>query len=237
MTRLHDDTPLTDEELALAQRGTELLAAAMAHPEARAPRSLQASVAEAAARRRTPGAARGRARRWGPWLLAPGLATLVVAVAVLVGGREEVWGPPPTGVSLEQIAAVARRPADLPAPASSGGSPPLLAARVGRLSFPDWQARYAWQATGLRRDRVGGRAVTTVSYRYPGKATIAYAIVAGPPLGVGPGREVRLRGERYRVFQRAGRRTVTWTQAGHTCVIDAPSAVSATELVKLASWA
>jgi hypothetical protein len=43
-------------------------------------------------------------------------------------------------------------------------------------------------------------------------------------------------GERYRVSAGAGRRTVTWRQAGHTCVIDAPSSVSVPELVKLASW-
>ena len=138
---------------------------------------------------------------------------------------------------MAQVAAVARMPASSPAPAAIGGTPPLLAERVGRLAFPDWRADYDWRATGRRSDRVGDRAVTTVFYRDRDRTTIGYAIVAGPPVGPGPGRDVSLRGARYRVFASAGRRTVTWTQAGHTCVIDAPSTVSATELVKLASWA
>jgi hypothetical protein len=54
---------------------------------------------------------------------------------------------------------------------------------------------------------------------------------------VATGRDVTLSGGRYRVLTRAGRTTVTWTQAGHTCVIDAPATVAAAELVTLAAWA
>ena len=66
---------------------------------------------------------------------------------------------------------------------------------------------------------------------------LVYAIVAGSPLRPPAGRDVIREGARYRVVTRAGRTTVAWTQAGHTCVIDAPVAVSATELVTLAASA
>jgi hypothetical protein len=128
-------------------------------------------------------------------------------------------------------------PASAPAPAAIGGDPALLDARVDRIAFPDWREVYGWRASGRRSDRVGDRAVTTVAYADHDGTTLGYAIVAGRSVGPGPGRDVSLRGARYRVSASAGRRTVTWTQAGHTCVIDAPSSVSAAELVKLASWA
>ena len=235
MTEHDDDIPLSDEEHALAERGRRLVAAAVAHPEARAPQALREALAGAQApppvRRRLRAARR----------LVAGLGVLAaMAVALVLALVEDRPADGPDAPSLEQIAAVARMPATAPAPATIGGRPARLDARIGRLSFPDWQKAYEWHAIGRRSDHVGGgRAVTTVFYRYGhgDRPTIGYAILAGPPVGLGPGREVRRRGERYRVFQSAGRRTVTWTQAGHTCVIDAPSTVSATELVKLASWA
>jgi len=237
-----DDIPMTDEERELAERGRLLVAAAVAHPEARAPQALREALAGAqsgaeseAGASAAPAPRRPRRSRW----LVPGLGVLAAAVVALVlalgggGGSGDGPGAP----SIRQVAAAARMPATAPAPAAIGGTPPLLAERVGRLTFPDWRTAYDWRATGRRSDRVGDRAVTTVAYRFRDGTTIGYAIVAGPSVGPGPGRDVTLRGARYRVSASAGRRTVTWTQAGHTCVIDAPSTVSATELVKLASWA
>ena len=237
-----DDIPMTDEEHALAERGRLLVAAAVAHPEARAPQALREALAEAATPAAPAPAPAPRRRRRARALVGGlgALAVAAVAAVALVLALGEAWpGDRPDAPSLQQIAAVARMPADAAPPAAIGGTPPRLDARVGRLAFPDWRAAYDWRATGQRSDRVGGRAVTTVFYRYRhgDQTTIGYAILAGPPVGLGPGREIRRRGERYRVFRSAGRRTVTWTQAGHTCVIDAPSTVSATELVKLASWA
>jgi hypothetical protein len=232
MPRIDDDIPLTDEELALAERGRMLVAAAMADPQARAPQALREALAAGPAGAGRP--AGGRRSR--VWRIAPALGLLAVAVLALVvalGGSNDG----PDAPSVRQVAAVARMPASAPAPAAIGGDPALLDARVGRLAFPDWREAYGWRATGRRDDRVGGRAVTTLAYRYRDGTTISYAIVAGRPVGPAPGRDISLRGARYRVSASAGRRTVTWTQAGHTCVIDAPSTVSATELVKLASWA
>jgi len=61
--------------------------------------------------------------------------------------------------------------------------------------------------------------------------------VAGAPLAAAAGRDVIRGATRYRVLTRAGRTTVTWTQAGHTCVIGAPAAVAPARLVALAAWA
>jgi hypothetical protein len=232
MARDEAEIPLTDEERALAERGRALVAAAMADPQARAPQALRDALAGEPAAARPP-AERRRSRAWRS---VPALGLLAVAVLALVvspWGSHDRRGAP----TVRQVAAVARMPAGAPAPAAIGGDPARLDARVDRLVFPDWRQAYGWRATGRRDDRVGNRAVTTVAYRYRDGTTLGYAIVAGRPVGPGPGRDVSLRGARYRVSASTGRRTVTWTQAGHTCVIDAPSSVSAAELVKLASWA
>jgi hypothetical protein len=242
MADIDDDIPLTDEERALAERGRRLVAAAMAHPEARAPQALRDALADRFAPAPPPPPApapapdrprrRLRARVLAPVLALAALVAVPVAVALLGGSAEVIASP-----TVQQVAAIARQPATAPPPAAIGGTPPLLAARVGRLSFPDWEAAYAWRATGRRDDRAGDRAITTVFYRYHDKATVGYAIVAGPSLGWGRGEDVTRRGHRYRVYASAGRRTVTWTQSGHTCVIDAPATVSAAELISLAAWA
>jgi hypothetical protein len=112
-----------------------------------------------------------------------------------------------------------------------------LSVSVEGLAFPDWHRRFGWRAAGRRTDRVGERAVTTVVYRYASHRRLGYAIVAGSPLRAAAGRDVIRGGARYRVLTRAGRTTVTWTQAGHTCVIDAPATIAAAELVRLAAWA
>jgi hypothetical protein len=114
---------------------------------------------------------------------------------------------------------------------------PRLSVAVEGLAFPDWRKAFGWRATGRRSDRIGGRTVVTVRYRYSEQRTLGYAIVTGAPLAAAPGRDVVVRGgARYRVVTRAGRTTVTWTQAGHTCVIDAPTSVAAATLVRLADW-
>ncbi|HEX4344334.1 MAG TPA: hypothetical protein VHZ31_02115 [Solirubrobacteraceae bacterium] len=280
MAELDDDIPLTDEELALAQRGATLVAAAMAHPEARAPRALhdalervgttgrgrtaepagtiergrtaepaataagaraagRAHDAEPAPRRRglgLPRAPRAAGRRPRRWLVAPGLGfacVLVLAFMLVLRGHDPAAGRP----SVLDVAAVTRLPAREAAPARVAGRSPHLSAAVDGLAFPDWSAAFDWKTTGRRMDRVGGRAVTTVFYRYQDGSTLGYAIVAGAPLRSPAGRDVVRRGVRYRIVKRNGRTTVTWTQSGHTCVLDASSRVPAAELVALADWA
>jgi hypothetical protein len=165
-------------------------------------------------------------------LVAPATAAVcVLAVALVVALSGSGAGAP----SVQQVAAVTRLPALRPAPIAVGGG--RLSVSVEGLAFPDWHRRFGWRAAGRRTDRIGDRAVTTVSYRYAAHRRLGYAIVAGSPLRSGAGRDVIRGGARYRVVTRAGRTTVTWTQAGHTCVIDAPATVAAAELVTLAAWA
>jgi hypothetical protein len=233
MTDLEDDIPLTDDERALAERGSALVAAAMAHPEARAPQALRESLERG---RTAEHASRPRLGRRGRWLVAPGVAAvcvLVVALVLALGGPDEGAGSP----SVAQVAAVTRLPALQAAPAAVGGVRPRLAATVQGLAFPDWRTAFGWTATGRRTDRIGSRSVTTVFYRYSSGRRLGYAIVASPPLRPTAGRDVIRGSTRYRVVTRAGRTTVTWAQAGHTCVIDAPATVAVAELVRLAAWA
>ncbi|MDX6688857.1 MAG: hypothetical protein QOG15_314 [Solirubrobacteraceae bacterium] len=231
-----DETPSTAAEIERSERGRELIAAALGDPRNQAPASLRealedqrtrAAAAAAPAARRRFGLLRGR-------MLAAGgaFAAVIVVIVLAVGGGSD------GGPSIDRVAAYGRQPATAPAPATVPGTEPAqLNVAVEGLNFPDWQAKFAWRATGRRADRVGGRDVTTVFYRTAKGATLGYAIVAGKPIGGAPaGDDVVVAGETYRVAHGGGRTTVTWTQDGHTCVIDAPSAVPDARLVALASW-
>jgi hypothetical protein len=227
--RPEDDTPLSDEELALAKKGEALIAAAVA--DTQAPQSLRESIERDRERAR----AAPKASFWRRHLRA--LAATATATAALAGlvvalqaGTEE------TAPSLAAVEATARLEATGPAPAPKGGEPPVLAARVGAISFPDWQKSFGWKAIGSREDSIGDRTVKTVFYRNPDGARLGYAIVAGDPLREHPpGREVTHTGNVYHVA-RAGERTViTWTQQGHTCTIVASSTVPEAKLVDLAA--
>jgi hypothetical protein len=229
---VHDenDTPLSEEELALARKGEALISAAVA--DARAPQSLRETIERdrerAAARARAPF---WRRHRWG--LAATGTAAAAlaaVAIALETGGNDN------TDPSLANVYAAARLDPTETAPAPVGGTPPVLDARVGALEFPDWRKKFGWKAVGRRNNTVSGRPVTTVYYRNPDGARLGYAVVAGDPLGGSPaGRPVRHKGNTYHVARGNERSTVTWTQQGHTCVIAAPSAVPRSSLVDLAA--
>jgi hypothetical protein len=233
-----DDILETADELARAERGGELVAAAMADPQSLAPASLRESldrqwIAAAGAERPSPRRRLGFRPRG---LLAAGcmLAAVVVTVVLALGAGDSG----PGGPSVVRVAAIGRLTATDPAPATvPGAGPARLDAAVEGLAFPDWRARFDWRATGRRIDSVSGRDVTTVFYRNPKGATLGYSIVGGEPVGGAPaGRDLREGAETYRVAHSAGRTTVAWSQHGHTCVIDAPSVVPDAKLVELASW-
>jgi hypothetical protein len=224
-----NDIPLTNEELARAREGQALIAAAMS--DVRAPQSLRESIdrerERASARARTPF---WRRRRLGLVLAGTAAAALaVVAIALQTGGN-------PTEPSLTQVDVVASLDPTKSAPRPSGGTPPQLDAKVGRLVFPDWEASFGWTAVGRRDDTLSGRPVTTVFYRNREGARLGYAVVSGDVLGdEPPGRQVTRKGKTYHVASRGGRTIVTWNQQGHTCVIAAPSAVPRERLVDLAA--
>lgn len=231
MTTPHadDHTPLTPDEYRLAERGASIVAAAMADLEAQAPLRLRAARDRDARRAPQLRRRRGRALGFDAALCAFALAVLVVALR----GHGTARGP-----TVTQVAAMGRLPADRPAPAVRDHAPPTLNAAVEGLRFPDWTAAFGWRPTGSRLADVGGRTVTTVTYRNPTGATLGYSIAAGDRLAhVPPGLDIARSRTRYRVARAAGRTIVIWVQDGHTCVIDAPDAVPAARLVTLAAWA
>jgi hypothetical protein len=138
--------------------------------------------------------------------------------------------------SLAAVQETARLEATGPAPAPKGGDPPVLAARVEPISFPDWQKSFGWKAVGSRADEVSGRTVKTVFYRNPEGARLGYSIVSGKPLQEPPpGREVTHSGDTYHVAKAGKDTVVTWTQQGHTCTFVASSTVPDAHLVDLAA--
>ena len=222
----NDDREMSEEELALAREGEELVRAAAA--PVRAPQSLRERIEDDRARAAKPlrGAPFWRRRR----IAIPVLAAVALGAVALAAWPSGGGGPSFRGV--DAVASLA--PTEAPPP-PSGGDPPVLGARVGPVEFPDWRSEFGWRAVGRRSDEVSGRAVTTVFYRNRG-AGLGYAIVHGEALGGDPaGDEIVRDGKTYHVDASGGRTVVTWTQAGHTCVIVASPTVPRAMLVDLAA--
>jgi hypothetical protein len=227
--RHEDDIPLSDEERALAEKGEAIVFAAVS--ETHAPQSLR----EAIERERERAQASPRASFLRRHLRA--LAATAAAAAALAGVVTALQvGSESAAPSLAAVEAVAGLEASQPPPAPRGGEPPVLAARVSPISFPDWRKSFGWTAVGRRSDSVSGRRVETVFYRNPEGARLGYSVVAGEPLGEHPpGRPVTRAGNTYHVARSSESTLVTWTQQGHTCVIVASSAVPDERLVDLAA--
>jgi hypothetical protein len=222
-----NDRPLTEEELALAREGEELIAAAAA--DVRAPQSLREAIERERER------ARARAPFWRRRRLslagAGAAAAALAAVAIALQTGSETTEPPLNGVHT-----AARLDPTKAAPATLGGAPPVLDAKVGSLVFPDWEQRFGWKAVGRRDDTLSGRRVTTVFYRNPEGARLGYAVVSGDTLDADPpGRRVTRSGNTYYVAGVGEDTIVTWNQQGHTCAIVAPSVVPRERLVDLAA--
>ena len=157
-------------------------------------------------------------------------ACAVVAALVLPGGG-------PGAPSVAQASAAALLAPSLPAPHDLGAGTSLLDARIGGVSFPDWEQAFGWTATGARRDRLGDRDALTVFYGDGRDRRLGYAIVAGAPLDVSASaRRVTRNGVRVAITRGAGGATVvTWKRGGHSCVL-AAKGVATDELVRLATW-
>ena len=208
------------ELTALVGRQRRALAATTALAEEPAPASLVRSIE--AARRRPE-----RRRRWRLALSAAGVvaAALAVMAVLWMGG-----GPatPPVAAAAD----LALQAPSGPAPAAAGAG--KLAASVGGVSFPDYEAAYGWRAAGSRSGVVAGRPATVVYYEKDGRR-IGYAIVDGTalPLPEDAARTTRS-GVEYLIFRQEGRQVVTWRSGGRTCVLAGP--VPSRELVALAGW-
>jgi len=159
---------------------------------------------------------------------AAGTAALALALAGGSGGR---------ALTLAQASAVTLRPATMRAPAESVRDRSDLSASVDGVSFPYWGERFGWRSTGSRVDRVAGRTFRTVFYSDGRGHTVGYAIVAGSPAPSvsGAGRKAWRAGTDFRIGSSGGAEVVTWTRAGHLCVVSGRG-VSSSTLLALASW-
>jgi hypothetical protein len=214
----------------------ELRRSALAHMRTleavRAPDRLRRSVEQMASE----AAARPRRRLALPWLQPraprvpraaganPLRVRLTVAAALSAAALAVVAILPGTGArpapTVLQASRVALEPATLASPAESVRNRDQLEISVEGLPYPYWGGHRGWPAAGARRDRLGGRSVTTVFYATGGGARIGYAIVAGRPLPEPPAGTVLDRGGvRFRVLSAGGATIVTWREAGHTCIL------------------
>jgi hypothetical protein len=221
------NTPLDPNDEKLAEHGRALIAAAVA--ETRAPLALRERI-EADRARAVGRGTRDRRRRLRGLLVPAGglLAALLVAIVVVAGG-----GGAPSVVATASLAA--RGPV-LPAPAEDTSNPALLTASIEGVPFPYW-GDLKWEAVGARDDEIEDRAARTVYYENPRGVLAAYTILAGdtidPPSDA---RKLTDEGVDFWVIEENGRRVVTWTRDGHTCVLSAPLGVPEKNLLSLASW-
>jgi hypothetical protein len=216
--------PKDPREDALAERGLELVRAAVA--ETSAPLALRERIerdrerARPVARRRLFGLAGS---------FAAVAAAAAVAVVISLGGSTN-----PSVLATVRLAAAGPV---LPAPAHDARNPALLQTKIEGLPFPDWNAKFQWRAVGARTDEIEGRTAKTVYYDTPVGGRAAYTILGGdaiaPPDGA---RTVRLRGDEFHLLRQGGQRVIVWDRAGHTCVMIAPMSVPEERLVEIAAW-
>jgi len=214
--------PLDDE---LAERGRALIAAAVA--ETMAPLALRERIEADRAR----AAKSARPRRLRALVPAGGLvAAAVVAVVLLAGGGA-------TAPSVLATAALATGGPVLPAPTENASNGAVLKASMEGVHFPYWGGSFQWEAVGARDDKIEDRSAKTVYYENPKGVRAAYTILGGDKIDApSSAHKQTRRGIELWITKDHGRRIVTWTRAGHTCVLSAPLAVPEQKLLELASW-
>ena len=217
--------PLDDE---LAERGRALIAAAVA--ETMAPLALRERIeADRARAGRRGGAGRSRGLL-GKLVPAGGLvAAAVVALVLVLGGS--------SAPSVLATASLAARGPVLPAPAEDEAHGTLLKTSMQGVPFPYWGGSFKWEAVGARDDKIEDRPAKTVFYDNPKGVRAAYTILGGDKIDApSNARKQKSHGTTLWISQDHGRRIVTWTRGGHTCVLSAPLAVPEQKLLELASW-
>jgi hypothetical protein len=212
-----------DEDL--AERGRALIAAAVA--ETTAPLALRERIEADRDRAVKP----ARSRRLRALLPAGGLVAAAVVVAVLmIGGG---GGAP----SVLATASLATGGPLLPAPAEDPSNNAVLKTSIEGVPFPYWGDSFQWEAVGARDDKIKDRQAKTVFYDNPKGARAAYTILGGDTIDAPSGAyEKDMNGVKLFITTDKGRRIVTWTRDGHTCVLSAPAAVPEKKLLQLAAW-
>ena len=161
---------------------------------------------------------------------AVGVAAAAAGVVVAIGGGTAV-----ARASVLQASLLTDRGPQVPVSVPQAGVDELPSVQADGLSYPYWEDRFGFQATGARYDRLAGQLVTTVFYS-GGPSRVAYEIVSGAPLRLGAmaGRTVR-QGVLFRTLTSPRGSVVTWVRHGHTCVLvggNTPLPV----LLRLAAW-
>ena len=223
-----ESSPELGAELGRQRRALALLRSA----EVQAPQSLHSYIESLIASKESRRRAGARPRRLLSLpALGGGALALAGAIALVLLATGGGSGKP--GVS--EAFAFTLRGANRAAPARSAGNPAELRLSVQGIPFPYWGERFGWRASGARVDSLGGHRVTTVFYSNAAGRRIGYAILSGPALEVRGGAVQWRGGVGYRLLESDGVPVVTWTRAGHVCVISG-RAVSARLLLELASW-
>lgn len=215
----HERQSIEDQQ---AERGRAIVHAAVA--QTRAPLALRERIEQQQR------AGRPERRRWAlGGSLAATAAAVVAAIVLATGGG--VAGP-----TVADAAQLALRAPTAAAPAVDAAHPGLLRRSVGGVTYPSWQNRFPWKASGQRQDTLDGHTAVTVYYDDPSGVRIGYTILGGRALAEPSGPSVRHGSERYVVLQRGARTIVTWRRGGHTCVLSGPRTVPSARLLALASW-
>jgi hypothetical protein len=218
------DIPVDPLDEQLAERGRALIAAAVA--ETTAPLALRERIEADRARAAKP----ARSRRLRALLPAGGLvAAAAVAVVLVVGGSN--------APSVLATASLAAGGPVLPAPAEDTSNETVLKASMEGVPFPYWGGSFRWEAVGARDDKIEDRSAKTVFYDNPKGVRAAYTILGGDTIDAPSGSQEKTKnGVKLFITQNEGRRIVTWTRNGHTCVLSAPLAVPEDKLLELAAW-
>ena len=157
------------------------------------------------------------------------LAAAVVALVLVLGGSN--------APSVLATASLATRGPVLPAPAEDESNETVLKTSMDGVPFPYWGGSFKWEAVGARDDKIEDRSAKTVFYDNPKGARAAYTILGGDTIDVPSGAsEKNMNGVKLFITTDNGRRIVTWTRNGHTCVLSAPVSVPEPKLLQLAAW-
>jgi len=139
--------------------------------------------------------------------------------------------------SVLATASLAARGPILPAPAEDEANGTLLKTSMQGVPFPYWGGSFKWEAVGTRDDKIKDRPAKTVFYDNPKGVRAAYTILGGDKIDAPSGSHDKTQnGIKLSITENAGRRIVTWTRDGHTCVLSAPVAVPEDKLLQLAAW-
>jgi hypothetical protein len=158
-----------------------------------------------------------RSLRLSPLLV---LCAVVVALAGVAAWR--LLAPPggKAPPTISQMARLAFRGATEPAPQPDPANHALLRAKLGAVTFPDYEGDLHVRASGRRRDLIGARTVETVYYTLRTGARLSYSIVSGPSLALPRAeRELTVAGVRLRIYREHRLNAVALVRHGRTCVL------------------